>query len=146
MGLALSVLALVGCDTVSAPDRDRQPPSVSALQVAPDSVHESDLPDEQVQDSVAQVAVDLSAQVMDPDGTIARVVFVFEPGSNPREALSGPLERENGTQYGGRLGVAIPLEDEVYTLRVFAVDDDSLASNQVTGQLRFEAEGASPAD
>jgi len=127
-----------GCDTLPAPDRDQRRPSVANLQLTPDSVHASDLSAEQIVDSLAQVEMDLSARAADPDGTVERVVFVFEPSSNPRGTLSGSLPAlEEGTRYGGRLNLSIPLRDELYTVRVFAVDDDSLSSNQVTGQFRF---------
>lgn len=126
-----------GCDSVPAPDRDQRRPSVTDLQVSPDSLHESDLSPGQV-DSLAEVEVDVSARAADPDGTVERVVFVFEPSSNPRGTLSGTLPPAgDATRYGGRLGLSVPLVDEIYTVRVFAVDDDSLSSNQVTGQFRF---------
>jgi len=130
--------ALGGCDTVSSPG-ETQRPSVSALQLAPDSVNQSDLPPDQVQDSTAQVPLNLSARATDPDGTVARVVFVIEPSSNPRGTVSGqlPAQSQSSSLYGGQLAFSIPLVDEIYTVRVFAVDDDSLTSNQVTGQLRF---------
>jgi len=116
-----------------------QRPSVSALQVVPDSVHQSDLPPDQVQDSTAQVPLQLSARATDPDGSVVRVVFVLEPSSDPRGTVSGqlPAQSESSSLYGGQLALSLPLVDEIYTVRVFAVDDDSLASNQVTGQLRF---------
>ncbi|WP_263841767.1 hypothetical protein [Salinibacter sp.] len=127
-----------GCDTVPAPDRDQRRPSVANLQITPDSVHESDLSEGEIVDSLAQVTVDLSARATDPDGTVARVAFLFEPSSNPRGTLSGTLsELSEEGRYGGRLELSIPLRDEIYTLRVFAVDDDSLSGNQVTGQFRF---------
>lgn len=132
-----------GCDTVPAPERDQQSPSVSALEVVPDSVHESELPSDQVQDSSAQVPLDISARATDPDGSIARVVFVLEPSSNPRGTASGTLPGAEGTLYAGRLAFSVPLVDEIYTVRVFAVDDDSLTSNQVTGQFRFVPSDAS---
>lgn len=133
-----------GCDTVPAPDREKQPPFVSSLQVVPDSIHESDL--DQVTDSSAQVPLDISAQATDPDGTIARVVFVLEPSSNPRGTVSGALPVVEGALYGGRLAFSVPLIDEIYTVRVFAVDDDSLSSNQVTGQFRFVPADSSDAE
>lgn len=132
-----------GCDTVPAPDRDQQPPSVSALQVVPDSIHEWEA--EQVQDSSAQVLMDISARATDPDGTVERVVFLIEPSSNPRGTASGSLPAVEDELYGGRLEFSVPLIDEIYTVRVFAVDDDSLASNQVAGQFRFVPSGSSGA-
>ena len=129
---------LGGCDTVLTPE-ETQRPSVSNLQVVPDSVHQSDLPPDQVQDSTVQVPLQLSARATDPDGSVVRVVFVLEPSSDPRGTVSGrlPAQSQSSALYGGQLALSLPLVDEIYTVRVFAVDDDSLASNQVTGQLRF---------
>lgn len=126
-----------GCDTAPSPDREQQPPSISALQVLPDSIHQSDLPLDQVEDSSAQVPLDISARAADPDGTVERVVFLLEPSSNPRGTVSGTLPVAEEDLYGGRLPFTVPLVDEIYTVRVFAVDDDSLTSNRVTGQFRF---------
>lgn len=137
-GLLVAVAVGSGCDTLPAPDRDQRRPSVTNLQIRPDSVHESDLSSEQIVDSMAQVGLDLSVRATDPDGTVERVAFVFEPSSTPRGTLSGSLPAQGeAARYGGRLGLSIPLIDEIYTVRVFAVDDDSLAGNQVTGQFRF---------
>jgi hypothetical protein len=115
---------------------------VSALEVVPDSVHESELPSDQVQDSTAQVPLDIAARATDPDGSINRVVFLLEPSSNPRGTASGTLPAVEDALYEGRLAFSVPLIDEIYTVRVFAVDDDSLASNQVAGQFRFVPSGA----
>ncbi len=126
-----------GCDTVPAPERTPRGPSVTGLQVSPDSVHESELDDEQIVDSLAQVAVVVSARVTDPDGVVERVEFVFEPSSNPRRTISDTLSAVEPPLYEETLPLSVPLVDEVYTVRVFAVDDDSLSGNQVTGQFRF---------
>jgi hypothetical protein len=130
-----------GCDTVPTPDRDQTAPSVSALQVIPDSIHQSD-PGVEVQDSSARVPLDISARATDPDGSIVRVVFLLEPSSDPRGTASGTLPVAEDDLYGGRLVFTVPLVDEIYTVQVFAVDDDSLASNRVTGQFRFVPSGA----
>lgn len=132
-----SLVLWSGCDTVPAPDRDQQPPSVSGLQIVPDSIHQSDLPPDQVQDSLAQDTLTIGVQASDPDGSVVRVVFVLEPSSNPRGTISGSLPAVDPPLYGGGLPLSLPLVDEIYTVRVFAVDNDSLTSNQVTGQLRF---------
>jgi hypothetical protein len=136
--LVAGLWGLGGCDTAPAPE-ETQRPSVSNLQLVPDSIHQSDLPPDQVQDSTAQVPLNLSARATDPDGTVVRVVFVLEPSSNPRGAISSrlPAQSQSPSLYGGQLALSLPLVDEIYTIRAFAVDDDSLASNQVTGQLRF---------
>ncbi len=139
-------LVLGGCDTVSTPE-ETQPPSVAGLQVVPDSLHESDLPPDQVQDSTAQVPIVIdSVRATDPDGTVQRVVFVLEPSSNPRGTLSGTLPAQDRPLYGAGLTLSLPLIDEIYTVRAFAVDDDSLASNQVTGQFRFVPADSSGAE
>lgn len=136
--IGFGMVVTAGCDTVPAPKRDQQRPTVANLQIIPDSVHESELSDEQIEDSLAQVEVDVSARAADPDGTVERVVFVFEPSSNPRGTITGTLPAlSEDRRYGGPLGLSVPLVDEIYTIRVFAVDDDSLSSNQVTGQFRF---------
>jgi len=127
--LAGGLVVWGGCDTASAPGT-LQNPSVSGLRVVLDSVV--------VQDSTARVGVVIdSVQATDPDGSIVRTSFVLEPSSNPRATLTGNLPPQNPPVYGDTLALALPLIDEIYTVRVFAVDDDSLASNQVTGQFRF---------
>lgn len=139
--LAVAALAIggiaVGCDRVS-PVESGQPPSVSGLEVDPDSVHESDLSPSQVQDSVAQVPLSIAAVAADPDGTVERVVFSIEPASNPRGTATGTLERDQENEYRREIELGVPVFlDEVYTVRVFAVDDDSLKSNQGVGRFRF---------
>lgn len=128
---------LLGCDQVSAPP-DREPPVVSDLEVTPDSVNAAELPPDLVTDSVAQVPLQVSAAASDPDGSIERVVFTFEPASVPAGAAFGELQADEEGRYAREFAVTVPsTRDEVYSLRVFAVDSDSLASNQVVGQFRF---------
>ncbi|MEF8815627.1 MAG: hypothetical protein V5A20_01810 [Salinibacter sp.] len=128
--------ALGGCDTVPAPE-ETQRPSVSNLQLVPDSLHQSDLSPDQVRDSLARDTLVIGVQATDPDGSVERVVSVIEPSSNPRRVLSTRLPPVEETLYGAGVPLTLPLVDEIYTVRVFAVDDDSLSSNQVTGQFRF---------
>ena len=135
-----SLVGGLGCDTVPAPDRTLQPPTVAGLQVAPRRIVVADLPPDQVQDSSAVVPVLLdSVRARDPDGSVARVVFTVEPSSNPRGTISGELRAGRRPVYSDTLVLGLPLADEVYTVRVFAIDDDSLASNRVTGQFRVVA-------
>ncbi len=134
--LGLSVL-VVGCDQVSRPDAI-QSPSVESLSVVPDSVIADDLPPDQVQDSTARVPLTIVASATDPDGTVERVTFTIEPATSPRGTLAGTLTRDQGTQYRRDIALRVPIStDELYTVRVFAVDDDSLASNQSIGHFRF---------
>jgi len=146
--LYVLVLALVlagpglGCDQGGADLEDRGPaPLVSGLVVRPDSVTAADVPPDRVQDSLAQIDLRLQAYARDPDGAVERVQFVIEPSTNPRGTATGTLQRENDSLYARQIGLRLPVfVTEVYTVRVFAVDDDSLASNQVLGQFRFVAE------
>lgn len=136
-GLLVST-AFVGCDQVSAPSA-AVPPTVANLEVTPDSVNAAALPPDLVQDSVAQVPLRLSARATDPDGSIERVAFTFEPVTAPQGAAFGRLQAtgEDG-QYTREFAITVPANrDEVYSIRVFAVDSDSLASNQVIGRFRF---------
>jgi len=128
---------VVGCDQVSRPDAT-QPPSVRSLAVQPDSVIADNLPPDQVQDSTVRVPLTIAASASDPDGSVERVTFTIEPASNPRGTLVGTLSRDQGTQYRRDIALQVPIAtDELYTVRVFAVDDDSLASNQSIGHFRF---------
>lgn len=139
--LALGLVAGSGCDSVpEAPPSERQSPSVFAFQLHPDSVHGSGLDLDPDQDTAAEVPLRLAAQVTDSDGEIERVLFTVEPASNPRGAVFGELEPVDSLEHGYArvLPLAVPAtRDEIYSIRVFAVDDDSLGSNQVMGQFRF---------
>jgi hypothetical protein len=96
------------------------------------------LPPDQVQDSTARVPLTIAASASDPDGSVERVTFTIEPASNPRGTLVGTLTRDQGTQYRRDIALQVPIAtDKLYTVRVFAVDDDSLASNQSIGHFRF---------
>ncbi len=130
---------LAGCDGGGGVDRSRrQAPLVSGLALQPDSVNAADIPAQQVQDSLAQVVLRLRVRATDPDGTIERVQFTVEPASNPRGTATGTLQRESDSLFVRQLGLRVPVFlTEVYTVRVFAVDDDSLASNQTLGQFQF---------
>lgn len=130
---------LLGCDQVSRPETG-QPPTVSGLTVSPDSVNVADLPPDQVNDSAAVVGIRIAAEVEDPDGSVVRVEFTFEPASTPEGTVTGPLNPATDSLYDQRIGLQLPRVDEVYTVRVFAVDDDSLASNQGVARFRLETE------
>ncbi|MFB6247361.1 MAG: hypothetical protein ABEL97_02190 [Salinibacter sp.] len=135
----LLVGGLAGCDQGGVADRSRgQAPLVSGLVVRPDSVNAARVPPQQVQDSLAQIGLRLRVRATDPDGAIERVQFTIEPASNPQGTATGTLQRESDSLFARTLGLRVPVfRTEVYTVRVFAVDDDSLASNQVLGQFQF---------
>jgi len=111
---------------------------VSNLRIVPDSISGTDLSPDQVQDTTAQVPISVAAGATDADGWVERVVFSIEPASRPRATAVGRLDSLPSGQYGRTLRLGIPATvSEIYTVRVYAVDNDSLASNQVVGQLRF---------
>lgn len=130
---------LAGCDAGGGVDRSRgRAPLVSGLVLQPDSVNAASVPAQQVQDSLAQVVLRLRVRATDPDGAIERVQFTVEPASNPRGTAAGTLQRESDSLFVRQLGLRVPVFlTEVYTVRVFAVDDDSLVSNQALGQFQF---------
>lgn len=138
---------LGGCDTVPGLEpHERRSPSVFALRIDPDSVHGGDLSAEGTQDTVA---LHLAAKATDPDGAVDRVLFTVEPASSPRGTAFGQLRPVEGTPHGYARNLAFLIPetvDEIYTVRVFAVDDDSLTSNQVTGQFRYVPAGSSSTD
>lgn len=145
LGIVLAGLCLMwagGCDTVPGLRGERDSPEVSDLQIAIDSVQVVE------EDSQVQIDLFLSVQATDQDGTIDRVVFTLEPASNPQRTVSGELPAAEGSLYGGLVQLTLPFEEEVYTVRVFAEDDDGLASNQVTSQFHFvpESQVQGPAD
>lgn len=139
--LSLAVI-VASCDQApQASDTGGTRPLVSTLTIAPDSVNAVDLRSNQVEDSLAKIPLDIEARVTDPDGTVERVVFTIEPSTNPQGTASGALSSRGEAVYGRRVVIRVPVFlSEVYTVRVFAVDDDSLASNQGLGQFRFVAE------
>jgi hypothetical protein len=114
---------------------------VTNLSLAPDRVDVAALPDEQVQDSIARVPVAVTVEAADPDGRVARVFFTLEPSRLRGAAIRVPLDSIAPRTYGVNVSIGLPARtDEVYTVRGYAVDDDSLISNQVQGQLRVVAE------
>lgn len=133
---------LGGCDAAPGREGERQFPSVFSLRIEPDSVHGRDLSAGEERDTIQ---LHLAAKARDPDGSLDRVVFTLEPVSNPRGTAFGELQPVEGSphEYARRLAFLLSTtRDAQYTIRVFAVDDDSLASNQVTGQFRYVAPGS----
>lgn len=141
-GLFLAALlatgVVVGCDHGPSGTSQKQAPLVSGLEVQPDSVNVADL---SVEDSLAQVPLALRIRARDADGTVERVVFTIEPAGNPRGTATGTLQEQEGDVFARQLGLRVPVAvEEVYTVRVFAVDDDSLASNQALGRVQVVPE------
>lgn len=142
IGFAAFVLlvGIVACDDAPGPSPvDPQPPEVSAFDYIPETVRVAELPPDRVQeaDSIARVDLRLVTRAVDPDGALARVEFSIEASQNPGTAVRGRLDSLGPDLYGAAIDLSVPsFVDETYTLRVFAVDTDSLTSNQALGQFR----------
>lgn len=133
-------LFVLGCDQVS-PVEEKAPPTVSQLTVTPDTVDAATLEPVSGRDSLVQDTVGVSIRATDPDGDVARVVFTIEPAFNPRGTLAGPLRLANDDLYVGGAILTVPrFREATYTVRAYAVDDDSLASNQSVGRLQVVPE------
>lgn len=130
---------LVGCDPVPGPPSlNQQQPVVSALVVAPDTVRAADLPDDRVANGQALIDIAVEVTARDPDGAIDRVLVFVDPAYGVSSPGLAPLPRIEGDRYGGTSRYPVALEQaELLVLRAFAVDDDSLTSNQVTAQVRY---------
>lgn len=129
-------LLVLGCDQVSRLE-EGQRPSVSGLSVEPDTLDAATLEPVPEQDSLVRDTVGISILASDPDGQIARVVFILEPASNPRGTIAGRLGEVEDSLYAGGGVLSVPRYRGVtYTVRVYAVDEDSLASNQGIGRLQ----------
>ncbi len=120
----------VGCDQVSPTRTDGIAPRVSNLSVTPDTVRAS------VSDDSTEATIGIRATVVDPDGEIERAVVTLEPASAPERVRAVQLSSFQ-LGVGTSLGIQLPVEREVYTIRVFAVDNDSLTSNRGLAQFQL---------
>ena len=141
LALAVALLLVAGCDEAPGPrPLDRQAPEVVAFDYAPDSFVVADLPPDQVQDSVFQTGFAINALVRDLDSDVASVLFTLEPAAAPQRTAVGTLrvapDAPGDSLYTTRAALSLPTVREIYTLRVYAVDTDSLTSNQAVGQVR----------
>ncbi|PEN14388.1 hypothetical protein CRI94_04970 [Longibacter salinarum] len=137
--VAVAISMLTACDQVpGSADRSLQPPVVADFDYSPDSVDAGTVDPSRVTDTTVTVDLRLLTAVEDTDSDIERVVFTIEPGSAPRATIDGTLSEVSGQEgvYGAAIDLTLPRADALYTLRVFAVDTDSLTSNVGLGQLR----------
>ncbi len=143
IGCCSVVLALVlaACDATPGPaPLDRAAPTVSNLAFAPDTVRIAELPPERVTDGQAAIPFALQVTAQDADGTIDRVVFTVEPSSTPGSTIQDSLQQLEGDTYGIAGELTLNAEqDEIYTFRAFAIDNDQQVSNQVVSSLRVIA-------
>lgn len=145
-GLA-AALSVAACDTAPGPPPlDRQPPTVSNLVVAPDTVRPADLTPGG--DASARVELTLSVEARDSDGVIDRVLVIIDPAYGPSAPGIARLDAVGDDRYGGVRGYPLATEQaDVFTVRALAIDNDSLTSNEVVGRFHYipdEAPAARP--
>ena len=137
---AAVLLWAAGCDTGPSPSSlEQQRPAVSSFAFAPDSVVVANLPPDRVENGRVQVPLSAQVRAADPDGQVERVVFTIEPSSSPQNTIVLSLPQAAGDVYGSAFGIGLPVFDEIYSVRAYAIDNDSLISNQVRGQFRVVA-------
>lgn len=132
---------LAACDSTPGPTPlDQAAPTVSNLAFAPDTVRIAELPPERISNGQAAIPFAMEVTAQDADGTIERVVFTVEPSSTPGSTLQDTLQQLQGDTYGiaGELTLNAN-QDEIYTFRAFAIDNDQQVSNQVVSSLRVIA-------
>lgn len=123
----------MGCDEVSPLNEENgQPPRVSNLTVAPDTVTAPASTD------TVEVTLNVSAQVQDPEGieTVDRAVVIVEPASDPFRTGEITVQPEV-LQLGASFSLSLPVQREVYSVRLSAVDADGLPSNRAITQFQL---------
>lgn len=80
------------------------------------------------------------------DDDVDRVSFVVQsPVSGQDPVGEGTLTTSGGSRYDGSASITVPAGDiGVYTVLVYAVDEEGLLSNQVRGMLRVHGVGEPP--
>ena len=146
VGLCGLSLFLAACDaTPGLPTAEGTPPVLSDLAFTPDRLDVAALDEGQT----AEIPFELEVTARDPDGAASlQVSYVVRsplPGSEPLQ--TGTLQAAGGE--GGRYHASTTLrlsvaEVGVYTLRVLAVDEDGLISNQAIGSFLLTAGGRPP--
>ena len=133
-GVLALLLLPAGCDTApGAHPLDPQPPRVADfgfdVAVVP--------PPDQLPDTLAAVQLDVALRASDPDGQVERVEVTLVPAQAPRATVIVSLPAQDGDRFGGQFVLGLPVADERYSVRAYAVDNDSLLSNQARGQFRL---------
>lgn len=130
----LGPLLLLGCDTApSAPPAALTPPRVADFALEVEVVPDPDLPD-----TLAAIQLEASLRAADSDGQVVRTEMTVEPSQAPAATTVLTLPNVSDDRYGQIVTVVLPATlDERYTVRAYAIDNDSLVSNQVRGQFRI---------
>ena len=146
IGLCSLALFLAACDaTPGLPETEGAPPVLSDLTFTPDRLDVATLGGE----PTADVPLTLEVTVRDPDGAaslqVSYVVSSPIAGAEPLQTGTLQATREGGGRYRASTTLRISAaEVGVYTIRVLAVDEAGLTSNQVIGSLLLTADGRPP--
>ena len=138
---------LAACDATPGPDAlGGLPPELSDLAYTPTAVSLVAGDPYTVEDDVALVPLTLDVRARDADGAVQEVAYVVQTpdvGADPLAA--GTLTAAGDGRYRAETTLRIPVaEVRLYTVLVYAVDDDGLLSNQLRGLLPFTGRGQPP--
>jgi hypothetical protein len=132
------VLSLSACDEAPGVSPSSQPPVLVDLAYSPNSINPDSLTPDRVTDSTVTANLRIVTEAQDPDGSVDRVLFTIEPASVADAAVQGTLLPipEEPNLFGTAIDLTLPRVDEIYTIRTYAIDQDSLLSNVALGQIR----------
>lgn len=142
--LVAALVLLSGCDSATdGQPLDPRPPEVSGFAFSPASADFDDVLD----GDSATVTLDLRVQATD-DGQIDRVrytvVWQFAP-QNTQPAAAGDLATDGDGNYTGTATLRLGRDERGgYSVRVYAVDDDGLLSNEALGIFQLGGVGLGP--
>lgn len=141
---ALGALLVVGgCDSAPGPPPlDPLAPVVSDLAFSPDSVYFDDVV---TANDTAAVELSIGVHAEDPDGgAVDRVLYVVQ-GQFEGTIAAGTLEGDGDGRYAATAALRLGRGQRgLYTVLVYAVDDDGLLSNQVRGLFELAGVGLGP--
>ncbi len=142
LGACLALALLSGCDSATDPQPlGGRPPDLSDFAFSPDSVF---FDDAIVSGDSAGIDLSISVLATDPDGEIYRVQFSVD-GQFEGTIASGMLTLAEGGRYEATTSLLLGRGQRgLYSVLVYAVDDDGLLSNQVRGQFELAGMGLGP--
>lgn len=118
-----------------------QAPVVSDLAFSPSIVRLDQLPADQVTDGVAQVTLNIEADVVATAGVEAMNYVVQSPLAGEQAIAEGTLTRASGI-YSGSVVVPLPVAAPgLYTLLVYATDARGQLSNELRGSIQVLSQG-----